>query len=87
MTTRDVGVGDGVGEGDGVEVGDGEGLEEGDGLGEGVGVGDGELQSFFAEPVFRGFGRPVAKSVEFSLVSVQPPARRRSELTALGAGA
>ena len=39
------------------------------------------------ELLLRGFGVPVAKSVEFSLASMHPPLLRKSEVVLLGAGA
>lgn len=55
-------------------------------MGVGVEVGGAE-HATIGELVLRGFGAPVAKSVELLSLSVQPPAARKSAVVLLGAGA
>jgi hypothetical protein len=47
----------------------------------------GEPHTLKVDDVLRGFGAPVAKSVELLSVSVQPPPARRIAFVLLGAGA
>src|ERR1051325_2134229 len=47
----------------------------------------GALQLFTGEALLRGFGAKTKKSAALLLVSVQPPASRKSAVVLLGAGA
>lgn len=96
MTTRaeGVGVGEGLGVGVGVLVGVGPGVGVGVGEGVGLGVGDGSgvgvgaaVQETVAEPVLRGAGAAVWKSLGLSFASAQPSSLLKAERVLLGAGA
>jgi hypothetical protein len=83
-----LGVGVTFGVGVGVVVGLGAGVGEAVAIGVGIGVGVGVgLQSCMGEPLLRGFGAPVEKSLALSFVSRQPFPARKSEVVLLGAGA